>query len=60
MRPNELRKLVGVIVTIRTLECEIHGRILSCTLESVWLIDDREVDVIVPLADVRSVVPEAA
>lgn len=60
MQPNELRKLLGVVVTIRTEKCEIHGVVLSCTLESVWLVDDGEHDVILPLGEVKEVVREAA
>lgn len=60
MAPNEARKLVGVVVVLHTKAGDLTGVVLSCTIESVWLIDAEETDVIVPLRDVRGIERVAA
>ena len=40
---------MGFAVTIETDEGAVHGRLLSCNTNSVWVVDDGEADVILPL-----------
>jgi hypothetical protein len=60
MGSREVRHLVGSTVTVRTGDGDIHGTLLSCTASSLWLVDDGEDDVMVPLVDVRDVLADAA
>ena len=59
MSSQELRHLVGSTVTLETGDGDVHGRLLSCNTNSVWVVDDGESDVIVPLVDVLSVHADA-
>lgn len=60
MSNREVRHLVGSTVTVETGHGAVHGTLLSCTAHSLWLVDDGEDDVMVPLDDVRTVVQDAA
>ena len=60
MSSQELRHLVGTTVTVHTGHGDLHGTLLSCTRSSLWLVDDREDDVVVPIADVVTVHRDAA
>ncbi|MBA2280387.1 MAG: hypothetical protein H0W25_04005 [Acidimicrobiia bacterium] len=60
MSRGELRHLLGSTVTVVTDRCDLHGTLLSCTTSSIWLVDDGESDVVVPMEDVRTVVLDAA
>ena len=55
MSSHELRHLVGSIVTVHTGRGDLHGTLLSCTTRSLWLVDDREDDVVVPIDEVVTV-----
>jgi hypothetical protein len=55
MSSQELRHLVGATVTVRTDQGDLHGMLLSCTARSLWLVDDTEDDVVVPIEDVVTV-----
>jgi hypothetical protein len=57
MSSTELRHLVGSIVTVHTGDRDLHGTLLSCTTRSLWLVDDREDDVVVPIDEVVTVDP---
>ncbi len=52
--------MLGSTVTVVTDRCDLHGTLLSCTTSSIWLVDDGESDVVVPMEDVRTVVLDAA
>ncbi len=60
MTSNVLRPLVGSSVTVETDAGPVHGRLLSCTARSLWLIDDGELDVVLTLDHVVSVARDAA
>lgn len=60
MSKTELRDLVGSTVTVVTDGDDLHGTLLSCTGRSLWLVDDGEHDVVVPLEAVRGVTRDAA
>jgi hypothetical protein len=60
MSSQELRHLLGATVTVETGTGDVHGMLLSCTTSSLWLVDDGEADVMVPLGDVRAVTSDAA
>jgi hypothetical protein len=60
MSSSELRHLVGATVTVHTDGGDVHGTLLSCTNRSLWLIDDGEVDVVVPIEDVVTIRRDAA
>lgn len=60
MSSSELRHLVGATVTVHTGHGDIHGTLLSCTARSLWLVDDGEDDVVVPVCDVVTVQRDAA
>ena len=55
MSSSELRHLVGSIVTVHTGTGDLHGTLLSCTTRSLWLVDDREDDVVVSIDDVVTI-----
>jgi hypothetical protein len=57
---REVRHLLGSTVTVETDQGNLHGTLLSCTSNSLWLVDDREDDVLVPLEDVQDVRQDAA
>ena len=52
-----LRTLVGSLVTVETMSSSVHGVLVSCTRESLWLVADGDDDLMVPLPGVRSVTP---
>ena len=60
MSSTELRHLVGATVTVHTDNGDLHGRLLSCTARSLWLVDDGEDDVVVPIEDVLTLDRAAA
>jgi hypothetical protein len=60
MSNREVRQLLGRTVTVETGHGAVHGTLLSCTSSSLWLIDDGEDDVMVPIDDVRDVRKDAA
>jgi hypothetical protein len=60
MSQREVRHLLGATVTVETDHGEVHGTLLSCTTTSIWVVDDAESDVVVPLADVTDVRRDAA
>lgn len=60
MSSTELRHLVGAIVTVRTGQGDLHGTLLSCTARSLWLVDDGEDDIVVPIEDVVTIDRDAA
>jgi hypothetical protein len=60
MSNREVRHLLGTTVTVETEHGVVHGTLLSCTATSLWLVDDREDDVMVPLDDVHEVRRDAA
>lgn len=45
---------------VQTEHGDVHGTLLSCTARSLWLVDDGEDDVMVPLGDVCDVRRDAA
>ena len=54
MAPNEARREVGNEVILHTTTSgDLQGRMVSCTLETVWLVDEEDHDLIVPLGSVR-------
>ena len=55
MSSQELRHFVGATVIVGTEHGELHGRLLSCTARSLWLVDDTEDDVVVPVEDVVTI-----
>ena len=57
MSSGELRHLVGSVVTVHTGHGDLHGTLLSCTTRSLWLVDDREDDVVVPIDEVVTIDP---
>ena len=50
-----MRHLVGSVVTVHTGDRDLHGTLLSCTTRSLWLVDDREDDVVVPIDEVLTI-----
>lgn len=60
MSSTELRHLVGATVTVHTDQGDLHGTLLSCTSRSLWLVDDTEDDVVVPIEDVLTIAADAA
>lgn len=60
MSQREVRHLLGATVTVETGQGRVHGTLLSCTTTSLWVVDDAESDVVVPLADVREIRRDAA
>lgn len=61
MSGKELRQLLGASVTVRTATgAEVHGRLLSCTARSLWLVDDAEGDVVLPIETVVRIDRDAA
>ena len=60
MSNREVRHLLGSTVTVETGHGVVHGTLLSCTSTSLWLVDDGEDDVMVPLDDVQDVRRDAA
>lgn len=60
MSQREVRHLLGATVTVETDRGEVHGTLLSCTTTSLWVVDDAESDVVVPLSDVTDVRRDAA
>ena len=60
MTNQEVRHLVGSSVTVQTGAGALHGTLLSCTARSLWLDDDLEDDVMVPLDDVQRICTDAA
>jgi hypothetical protein len=59
MLTTEVRSLVGFDVAVETAGGVLHGRLLSCTQNSLWLVDGEQ-DVMVPLEAVEAVRPPAA
>jgi hypothetical protein len=55
----EVRTLVGTEVDVETAAGTLHGVLLSCTAQSLWLVAD-ENDLMVPLDTVESVHPPHA
>jgi hypothetical protein len=60
MSNRDVRHLLGSTVTVQTDHGAVHGTLLSCTASSLWLVDDGEDDVMVPLEDVMAVQRDAA
>ncbi len=60
MSSQELRHLVGTMVTVHTGNGDLHGTLLSCTRSSLWLVADGEDDVVVPISEVVTVRRDAA
>ena len=60
MSNRDVRHLLGSMVTVETDHGAVHGTLLSCTSSSLWLVDDTEDDVMVPLEDVMNVRQDAA
>jgi hypothetical protein len=60
MSNRDVRHLLGSTVTVETDHGAVHGTLLSCTSSSLWLVDDGEDDVMVPLEDVMDVRRDAA
>ncbi len=60
MSSTELRHLVGATVTVHTGQGDLHGTLLSCTARSLWLVDDGEDDIVVPIEDVVTIDRDAA
>ena len=60
MSNREVRHLLGSIVTVETGHGAFHGTLLSATATSLWLVDDGEDDVMLPLDDVHDVRRDAA
>ena len=60
MSNRDVRHLLGSSVTVETGHGAVHGTLLSCTASSLWLVDDTEDDVMVPLDDVTDVRRDAA
>lgn len=60
MSNRDVRHLLGATVTVETGHGVVHGTLLSCTATSLWLVDDGEDDVMVPLEDVHDVRRDAA
>jgi hypothetical protein len=60
MSSSELRHLVGATVTVHTDHGDLHGTLLSATARSLWLVDDGEDDVVVPIEDVVTIDNDAA
>jgi hypothetical protein len=60
MSRTELKQLMGTTATVVTDGRDLHGTLLSCTTKSLWLVDDGELDVVVPLDEIRRVVADAA
>ena len=60
MSNRDVRNLLGATVTVETGHGAVHGTLLSCTTSSLWLVDDGEDDVMVPLDEVRDVRRDAA
>lgn len=60
MSNREVRHLLGTTVTVETGHGAVHGTLLSCTASSLWLVDDGEDDVMVPLDEVQDVRCDAA
>jgi hypothetical protein len=60
MTNQEVRHMVGSSVTVETGGGALHGRLLSCTARSIWLVDDGEDDVMVPLDEVQTIRTDAA
>lgn len=60
MSRTELKSLMGTTATVVTDGRDLHGTLLSCTNQSLWLVDDGEADVVVPLDQIRTVVRDAA
>ena len=60
MSNREVRHLLGATVTVETGHGVVHGTLLSCSSTSLWLVDDGEDDVMVPLDDVHDVKQDAA
>lgn len=50
----EVRALVGTLVDVETHAGTVHGVLLSCTGQSLWLVDGDD-DLVVPMTMVRSV-----
>ena len=55
----EVRSLVGFEVDVETAAGILHGTLLSCTQNSLWLVDGDD-DLMVPLDLVDAVHPPAA
>lgn len=60
MSNREVRHLLGATVTVETEHGVVHGTLVSCTATSLWLVDDLEDDVMVPLDAVQDVRQDAA
>ena len=60
MSQREVRHLLGATVTVETGHGDVHGTLLSCTTTSLWVVDDAESDVVVPMSDVTDVRRDAA
>jgi hypothetical protein len=56
---TEVRSLVGFDVDVETAAGVVHGRLLSCTPSTLWLVDGED-DLMVPLAAIESIHPPAA
>ena len=54
--PAVLRPLLGARVIVRTASALWRGTLLSCVKDSAWFVVD-DVDVVVPLGDLVSVLP---
>jgi hypothetical protein len=54
MLTTEVRTLVGSEVDVETAAGIVHGTLLSCTTQSLWLVAG-DADLMVPIASVRSV-----
>jgi hypothetical protein len=54
-----VRTLVGSQVDVETAAGVLHGTLLSCTAQSLWLVDGED-DLMVPISSVHAVHPPAA
>jgi hypothetical protein len=55
-----VRTLVGSRVDVETAAGVLHGTLLSCTTQSLWLVDGQDDDLMVPISSVHSVHPPTA
>jgi hypothetical protein len=56
---SQLKALADQLVTVTTEQGEVTGTVLSCTRQSVWLVCDDDLDVVVALGSITALVPHA-
>lgn len=52
---ERLRSLTDTTVTLITCDGEVTGTVVSCCRSSVWLIGADDLDVVVPLDEIREI-----